>query len=460
MSIIMHTDSYKISHWCQYPPNTTKVYSYLEARGGKYNETVFFGLHYLLKNLSGIVVSQEDINEADKFFSKHFLKQGLFNRKGWEHIVKKHHGNLPVRIKAVPEGSVVKTGNVLMTIENTDPECYWLTNYLETLLSQVWYPTTVASQSRQIKKVIARYLRDTSQNLEEDGLDWKLHDFGFRGTSSLETSAIGSAAHLVNFKGTDTLSGVVLVSEYYQEEMAGFSVPAAEHSTITSWGRENEVEAYRNMLNRFGDTIVAVVSDSYDIYHACSELWGNQLKDQIMNMGGTLVIRPDSGYPPDVLLKVLEILGEKFGVYTNAKGYKVLCDKVRIIQGDGINLEMVQIILHTLKENGWSAANLAFGSGGALLQKVDRDTLSFAFKCSYMESGGQSRDVWKDPITSASKKSKRGRLGLIRGQNGDFQTVSEKEADDQDCLELVFENGRVLREPKFSKIRELASIGV
>jgi nicotinamide phosphoribosyltransferase len=263
-NILLCTDSYKVSHHLQYPPNTSKVYSYFESRGGKFPETVFFGLQYLLKkHLVGQIITLEKIEEAREIYETH-LGPGLFNYDGWKYILDKHGGKFPLRIKAVPEGSVVPTKNVLFTVENTDPNCYWLTNYVETLLVQVWYPMTVCTNSREQKKIIAKYLNETADNL--DNLYFKLHDFGYRGSTSHESAGIGGAAHLVNFKGTDTIAGLTMARKFYGCKMAGFSIPAAEHSTITSWTKEKEVEAYRNMLTKFPNGLMACVSDSYDIW--------------------------------------------------------------------------------------------------------------------------------------------------------------------------------------------------
>ena len=272
-NIILNTDSYKASMFKQYPMGTTGVYSYIESRGGKYDETVFFGLQAFIKEYLLEPITQTDIDIADEIWTAHGEP---FNRSGWQYILDNHAGYLPVVIRAVPEGTVVPVKNVLATIENTDPQCYWLTTWLETaLLRAIWYPTTVASNSYESKKIILKYLE---KNGDPTTIDFKLHDFGARGVSSLESAGIGGAAHLVNFMGSDTISGVLYAREYYNAGIAGFSIPAAEHSTITSWGRDNEVEAYRNMLTQFAKpgSIVAVVSDSYDIYNAC-KLWGTEL---------------------------------------------------------------------------------------------------------------------------------------------------------------------------------------
>lgn len=453
-NIILLTDSYKVSHYKQYPPDTRTIYSYFESRGGRFDEVVFFGLQYLLKRyLEGTRVTKEYIDEAEALYAQHFGTSGLFNRAGWEHILNKHDGRLPVRIRAVPEGMSVPVHNVMMTIENTDPVCYWLPNYLETLLVQTWYGSTVATISREIKKLLLSYLHETG---DPELVGFKLHDFGFRGVSSVESAGIGGAAHLVNFMGTDTLAALTLIRKYYEtDSMPGFSIPAAEHSTITSWGRDNETLAYANMLLQYPEGLVACVSDSYDIYNACEHIWGGTLRDKVLARKGTLVIRPDSGNPAEVVLNVMEILGEKFGAEPNRLGFKVLHPNVRVIQGDGVEYDAIRAILQTLKLHGWSADNIAFGMGGALLQKLNRDTQKFVFKCSWANVGGQERDVFKQPVTDAGKNSKRGRLKLVRTGNG-YTTTDENSAGD-DLLRTVFENGFLTKRYTFDEIKNNAA---
>ena len=415
-NILLNTDSYKTSMFKQYPAGTTGVYSYIESRGGEYDFTVMFGLQAFIKEYLLEPITQADIDVAGEILTAHGEP---FNREGWQYILDEHDGFLPLVIRAVPEGTVVPVQNVLATVENTDPKCFWLTTYLETaLLRAVWYGTTVATQSKSIKKVIQHYLEMTG---DPTTISFKLHDFGARGVSSLESAGIGGAAHLVNFMGSDTISGVLYAREFYNAGVAGFSIPAAEHSTITSWGRDNEVDAYRNMLTQFGraGTILAVVSDSYDIFNAASKLWGEELKDEVIASGATLVIRPDSGDPETVCFKLVQILAEKFGYTTNDKGYKVL-NTVRLIQGDGVNERTIRNILGRFQAFGWSADNIAFGMGGALLQIVNRDTQRFAMKCSSIEVNGEWRDVQKDPITDSGKKSKKGRVTLWTNSGGEF----------------------------------------
>jgi len=420
------------------------------------SDLVFFGLQYYLQRyLSGAVVTEEDVAEARHFVDQH-LGPGVFNYEGWMHIVRKHAGKLPVMIKAVAEGSVVDVSNVLMTIENTDPACYWLPNYLETLLLKVWYPITVGTLSRAIRRVILSALERSG---DPTLIDFKLHDFGYRGVSSEETAGIGAAAHLINFKGTDTVAGIRVLQKYYgSQEMEGFSVPAAEHSTITAWGREKEAQAYRNMLTQFPSGIVAVVSDSYNVYSASEKLWGELLHDQVLAREGTLVVRPDSGNPRETVLKVLQILGDKFGYEMNAKGYRVLNPKVRVIQGDGVNFWTIQDMLMAMNRAGWSADNIAFGMGGALLQQLNRDTQKFAFKTSNVTVNGKDREVFKDPVEGHEKMSKRGRLAL-HFSNSTWSThrVAQGDVDLDDRLEEVFRDGQVLKTQTVAQIRERAA---
>jgi nicotinamide phosphoribosyltransferase len=314
----------------------------------------------------------------------------------------------------------------------------------------------VATQSYTIKQVILDYLERTG---DPTTIDFKLHDFGARGVSSLESAGIGSAAHLVNFMGTDTITGVLFAREFYNAGIAGFSIPAAEHSTITSWGRDGEVDAYRNMLNQFArpGSVLAVVSDSYDIYNAASKLWGEELRQQVVDSGATVVIRPDSGDPVEVNRRLIEILGEKFGYTVNAKGFKVL-NNVRLIQGDGINELTVRSILGAFMAMGWSADNIAFGMGGALLQIVDRDTQRFAMKCSAAEVNGKWIDVVKDPVTDSGKKSKAGRVTLWTNGTGEYVSSVDEPKQWADkgwtkALVPVFWDGKLENEITFEQVR-------
>lgn len=449
-NLLLNTDSYKASHWLQYPPGTEYVYSYIESRGGLYDATVFFGLQAFIKEyLEGQAFTIQDIDEAEKFFKAHGEP---FNRAGWFYIWEHHDGKLPVEIKALPEGLRVPVRTPLVTIVNTDPKCFWLTSYLETaLLRAIWYPTTVATISHHIKTIIRRELEDTG---DLAGLPFKLHDFGARGVSSNESAALGGMAHLVNFMGSDTVQGVLAANRYYNEPMAGFSIPAAEHSTITTWGktRDGETAAYANMVKQYGKpgSIFAVVSDSYDIYKACEEIWGGTLKQSVIDSGAILVVRPDSGDPVAVTLRCIQILDEKFGHTVNAKGFKLL-NNVRLIQGDGVNPSSIEAILLNFKAHGYSADNIAFGMGGALLQHMNRDTQEFAMKASAIMVNGEWRDVSKSPIGQASKKSKGGRFSVVM-EEGRLITIPY-DPTEEDYLRTVFIRGKLLRDMTFGQVR-------
>lgn len=455
-NLILNTDSYKASHFVQYPPQSEIVSSYVEARGGQFKQILYFGLQAFLKAYLMQPVTHAQIEEAAEIFTAHGEP---FNRAGWEIIVNEYQGLMPVEICALPEGSIVPTGTALVQIQNTDSRLCWLPSYLETmLLRAIWYPTTVATISWQAKQIIRQYLEATCDQPTEQ-LPFKLHDFGARGTSSQETAALGGMAHLVNFMGTDTIAALLAARRYYKAEMPAYSIPAAEHSTITSWGREQESDAYANMLKQFAkpDKILAVVSDSYDIYHAVSEIWGKQLKEQVEQSGATLVIRPDSGQPEIVVVEVLKRLEQAFGSHVNHKSYRVLNNCVRVIQGDGVNLDSLAVILEQVKQQGFSTENLAFGMGAGLLQKVNRDTLSFAMKTSAIRIAGEWRDVYKQPITDLGKSSKRGRLAVVKNNQG-WQTLREDQlGTQQNQLQPVFRNGRLLQDVSFEQVRQQAT---
>jgi nicotinamide phosphoribosyltransferase len=458
---ITTTDSYKASHWLQYPSDVTSMYSYFESRGGRYRETVFFGLQYFLLHYLTRPITKAHVEEAERFFVAHGEP---FNRAGWDYLVERYGGRFPVRIRAVPEGTVVPTSNVLFDIELTapDPRVFWVVSWLETLLVQVWYPTTVASLSFYCKRQIMDALVQTADDPLAE-VNFKLHDFGARGGSSQETIRIGGAAHLVNFQGSDTVEGVRCANHYYDCPMAAFSIPAAEHSTITMWGREREEDAYANFVQNYlvdrkvqegTPKIAACVSDSYDVYNAIENLWcGPRLLPLVAQSGGKLVIRPDSGDPATVDVKCLQILDRKVGTRRNTKGYKVLPAYFGLIQGDGINDESIAEILHAVVVRGYSASNLGFGMGGGLLQQVNRDTLKFAFKCAAALRGSEWVDVSKDPATDAGKRSKKGHQALVH-ENGAFTTVRGPRKDD--TLVLVFEDGRVVRTYSLDEVRKNA----
>jgi len=453
---VLLTDSYKVGHWPQYPRGTTNIYSYLEARvGAEFPETVFFGLQYLLKRYLMQPLTAKDVEEAHDLFAQHFGNPDLFNRAGFDYIVRELNGRWPVKISAIPEGMVTPINNAIMTVESTH-DCYWVANYLETLLVENWYPITVATQGRVIKRAILASLERTG---DPSLIDFKLHDFGFRGVSSPESAAWGGAAHLVNFLGTDTVAALTLLRDYYDEPCAGYSIPASEHSTMTTWGEDNEIEAFRNMIYTYGNCpLYACVSDSWDIMRAC-DIWGIDLKDEVLNATGTLVVRPDSGDPPQVVLDVIKRLMYHFGYETNTKGFDILHPKVRVIQGDGVNRKSINLVLQTTEANGISTDNYGFGMGGATLQKLHRDTENFAFKCSSMIRDGTTHDVFKRPASDPKKNSKRGRFAVVDGPHGHIITVPETQFHaGPNYLRLVYEDGMLLKTTTMKEIRERATL--
>ena len=466
-NIILNTDSYKTSHFVQYPPGTQYISSYIESRGQQQldilpptDEIVHFGLQAFIKEYLLNPITMEDFYIAHDLYKKHGVP---FYSEGWNYILNAHGGYLPLEIRALPEGTVVDKKVPQVEVVNTDPKCFWLTSYIETaLLRAVWYPSTVATLSRETKKIIMDYLRLTCEKPDQE-IGFKLHDFGCRGVSSNESAALGGMAHLVNFLGTDTVPALLAARKYYGEDIAGFSIPASEHSTMTAWGQGGESDAYANMLKQFGGEgkLVACVSDSYDIYNACSKLWGEELRQQVKDMGGTLVVRPDSGNPVEMVHSVVTMLGERFGFDRNLKGYKVLRPCIRVIQGDGVTPKTIRLILENLKQHGWSAENVAFGMGGALLQKVDRDTLKYAMKANAIKlEDGKWRDVYKDPVTDSGKTSKRGRVSVLRDIDGFHYYMATASLDecDEDRLVPTYRNGELLQDYSFGEVRLNASI--
>lgn len=449
-NLILATDSYKVSHKGGpdknlYPPEVTGLYSYIESRGGLYDSVLMFGLQYALKKYLSKPITLEDINEAEAFMSLHGEP---FNREGWEKVDTIYGGFIPVTINAVPEGTLVPTHVPMVTVSCEDPDLFWLTSYIETwLLRSVWFPSTVATRSFMCKRIIKEYLDKTG---DPSGLLFKLHDFSGRGGSSQETEGIGGTAHLVNFLGTDTLEALWYARKYYGSEMAGFSIPALEHSITTAWGRDREVECMRNALEIYGGQgkLLACVSDTYDIFNAVENVWGTILKDEVVSSGTVLVIRPDSGDPVYVCSKLMRILGEKFGYTINSKGYKVL-NNVRVIQGDGVNLHSIEAILKSLEADKFSADNISMGSGGFLTQQLDRDTQRFAMKASAIKVGDEWIGISKDPITDPGKASKAGRVTATIDSMGDIVTGNIN----SNLMQTVFDKGQILVDESLDVIR-------
>lgn len=461
-NLIWTLDSYKQTHNEMYQDDTEIVYSYLESRlGGMYDYTKFFGLQYILKKwLIGVVVTKELIDEAEPALIEHFKFNNMkWSREKWDYIVEKHGGKLPIKIKAVKEGSKIPVGNVLMTVENTGGnKTRWLTNALETVLQQVWHPITVCTRSDLIVSIIKQAFKETVDDNNQWLSDFYLHDFSQRGVSSMEEAGIGGMAHLVNSKGTDSLMAIPYATNYYYANIEGlaYSVPASEHSIQTALGKEYEFEVTKQLINKYPNGILSIVSDSYDIENAV-HTYCTTLKDAIMSRNGKFVVRPDSprfnaDTPANQILWITQKLWDGFGGHINTKGYKVLDSHIGQIYGDSLTENDIFESLELLKSNGFSAEASLYGCGSYLVRKLNRDTMRFAFKCSAQKRNGVWYDIYKNP-KDITKKSKSGLLKLI-DDNGVIKTVNHHEyLDKEDLLIDVFSNGELLIDYTFNEIR-------
>ncbi len=520
-NLILKSDSYKVPHAHMLPEGTEYVYSYFESRlGAKFDKTPFFGLQAILhKYFSGTQVTREKIHRArllcachfhgvtvkdfeqyvtngaplfiqktintfesdrsgfdfdkpvtktinllnqhaiidfDKFYRDRKLTE-FFNIKGWNYILTKKGGKLPLRIKAIPEGTPVTVSNVLMTVENTDDKCAWLTNYVESILTHVWYPSTVAALARDIKDMFKQFLDRTSDN--PAAINFMLHDFGYRGVNSDEGAEFGGSGQLLSFFGTDTLIAMEFLAHHYYHNPDGiaYSVAATEHSIMTARGEFGESEVLDQLLLMYKTGILSVVIDSYDTYEFVEEKVCKQFKEAILKRDGVFVLRPDSitpahNTPEKLTLWIVQTLARYFGYNINSKGFMVLNPKVRVLWGDGIDQDGIRKILEILEQNGFAACNMVFGMGGGLLQKVNRDTQRFAFKASAQCRNGQWHDVFKKP-KDLSKASKKGKLKLIKNEKGEFETVPYGDGTG-DLLRTVYEDGEILVEYTLDQVRD------
>lgn len=464
LNICTSTDSYKVSHHSQFPQGLEYTQYYVESRGGMFDAIFSDGFARMVKILEKGVTAK-DVKRAKRLFKRHFGSE-VFHAEGWNIIANELGGKLPIRIRTVEEGLVVPTKNVLLVIENTDPRFGWLPGYLETfILRAIWYPTTVGTISFETKKIIRSFMNKTVDDDKIASVEpFRLHDFGARGVSSAESAAIGGMSHLKNFLGTDTVEALEAAEDLYGMDIdnfiAGFSIPAREHSTTTIYGETREDDAFWNSINNWGDGLYACVMDSYDYEAAVHRVTTGEFKEAIMSKTGTFVVRPDSGNPIDVVMTALNIIGKNVGYTVNSKGYKVLPDQYRIIQGDGVNMKEIRRILTWMEGQGWSAENVAFGMGGGLLQQLDRDSLRFAMKMCCAVVDGDYREVFKCPKTDVSKASKRGYLDLIR-VGDELVTYSHHEfgkVHKDSVMKTIFEDGRVTWDFTLERARELSDV--
>lgn len=478
-------DFYKADHRRQYPENTTEVYANFTPRFSrndphknkeKINNIIFFGLQYFIKDFL-IGAWNENFFKKNKNEIVRKYKKRMDYSLGKDAIETKHIealydlGYLPIKIKALEEGVLVPIGIPVLTIVNTHPDFFWLTNYIETILScYLWKPITSATTAFEYKKLLTYFARITGAN-EEDIL-FQAHDFSFRGMSSLQDAAMSGAAHLTSFCGTDTIPAIDLLEKYYradvESELVGCSVPATEHSVMCMGAEDNELATFNRLITDvYPKGIVSIVSDTWDFWKVVTE-YLPILKDKILSRDGKVVIRPDSGDPVKIIIGdkdadsnspeykgAVECLWEIFGGTITEAGYKILDCHIGLIYGDSITLERAEKILSGLAEKGFASTNIVFGVGSYTYQYVTRDTYGFAVKATSGVVDGVRRDIFKNPKTdSGMKKSAKGLLKVDRLNNTLVLYDQQNEAQENSgLLQTVFENGKLIQDVSLSEIR-------
>ena len=462
ISLICRIDSYKFSHPFAYPSNIKGMSSYGEARMKSSDVVVPFGMQLLAKRYLSETIKWSDIDAAEKFAEAHFGRK-LFHRAAWEKVVTVYGGKLPLIIRSVPEGTVMWGGLPLYTVTVLDPDLFWMSAGFETMIQRaIWYPTTIASRDLVTKRGIKAFYEKTGADMGL--LPFSYHDFGGRGVSSAETAEIGGAAHLVNFMGSDTVEGILTANFYYKDAMAAYSVYATEHSIECSFGGGTE-DAKRYLRHQIAQapagSIVSIVIDGYDVYRE-AELLCTELRDEIIAARVKVVFRPDSGDMMEVVPRILRMQEMAFGVKMTSKGYKQI-QHVGVIQGDGVDHDAIMALLKLVTDLGYSADCVIFGSGGALLQKVNRDSLRFAQKACAILVDGAWRGIAKDPITDSGKKSKEGVLTLVRSRmTGELMAArldtGPLNEEFEDVHKLVYHTGTFYNETTLNEVRERAGV--
>lgn len=476
----LRTDGYKPSHHLFYSNGITEMYDYMTSRGGLFNETMFFGAQaHIMKYLCNQVVTPESVRKARKFYKSYYGMDGVFPHEAFMDIATRLNGRLPLEIYALPEGlSGIPVQTPLMAYKNTDPKHAWLSGYLEPLMFKIWNTITVGTLSQKIKQMLYQFLVETGT---PEDIIWKLHDFGYRGVSSEESAEFAGGAHLVNFWGTDTIPAIQWVHEFYSDGkfdedgdptyMPGYSVRATEHSVMTHLGRAGESQVVKNILAKCPNGIIAMVGDSFNIFDFAEKIIGGEFRTEVIEREGVVVIRPDSGDPVSTMMKIMWLLGEKFGRTMNNKGYNLIGEgkalgKVKVLQGDGNNYDTIYDMCRAFKGAGWSIDNMAtWGMGGALLQASTRDTQKMAVKLSSMTMDDKWHDVYKDPITDPGKGSKFGRFAVVEetnpiNGNRRLKTIVLKQGDPVpagNLLRTVYRNGEMLLHEDFETVRARAN---
>jgi len=434
-----------------YPEGTSHVSSYLESRGGRYPVTLFVGLQAFIIDYLMHPLNARDVDEAEEVLRSMSIP---INRQNWLDLINDHNGYLPVEIEAVPEGTVLPTGNVLVQVVNTDPKYPWLTGFIETaILRAVWYPTTVGTVSWTAKQFLREAFERTSDHPEL--LRLYLHDYGARGVSSFESAALGGMAHLVNFDQTDTVPAYLAARRFYDDTRPVNGASAfQEHSVIIAAGRQREADTYRALLADAGAGVAGLLLDAYDHENAVRNIVSKELHDEVASFPGLVIIRCDSGDPVMTPVDTIEWLMEAFETTTNSKGFKLLPANLRVVQGDGLTPVTHAAIYNEMERRGLAADNLLCGMGGGLLQQVNRDTLNFGYKANAVKINGEWIGIQKTPRGSKMKRSKAERLAL-QYFDGDYRTVPRKSIPEKENLLVpVFRDGRLLRKWNFRELIE------
>ncbi|MFA5608204.1 MAG: nicotinate phosphoribosyltransferase [Leucobacter sp.] len=477
LAVLMDTDAYKLDHRRQYPAGTEYVYSNLTARGSRIAEldwTVFFGLQAYLRDLveRWDRFFAADVGEVCRAYEERVTDILGPNGVGSGHIRELHtYGRLPLRFRALPEGTVTPLGIPYLTVENTDSRFFWLTNYIETDMSAaLWQPITSASTAWRNRQLLDE--RAEASGVGPAAVAWQGHDFSARGMAGMAAAAASGAAHLLSFTGTDSLSALGWIDRFYpgspEGTVIGGSVPATEHSVMTASGPEGEFDTFARLLELYPSGIVSVVADSWDLWQVLTEFLP-VLKEQIMARDGKLVIRPDSGDPELILCGdpeaaenspqragVVNLLAETFGTTTNAAGFKELDPHIGVIYGDSISHERADSITANLMRQGYASTVPVFGFGSFTYQFVTRDNFSLAMKATWVQVQGQGRDIFKDPITGSGKRSAMGRLAVLGGMDGSMELVQQARPDQEASsrMRVVFDDGVFVDNPAtFAAVR-------
>lgn len=485
-------DFYKVSHREQYPAGTEVVYSTWTPRSGKHapqiKEVTAFGFQGFVKEFLIDFFNESFFSRSKEEVIKEYvryMKNCLFiQNPHTKHVEDLHDlGYLPLLIKAVDEGTQVPFRVPMLTVENTDPRFFWLTNYFETLMSNnLWKPATSASTARVYRQILDKFALETTGSTM--GVEFQGHDFSMRGMSGLEDSARTGVGHLLSFVGTDTIPAIQYAEAYYgadiEKELVGCSVNATEHSVMCAGGKDDEYETYRRLIeDTYPTGIVSIVSDTWDLWHVITDTIP-KLKNSIMKRDGgpesldKVVIRPDSGNPADILCGdpnapigspafkgVVELLAEIFGTTMTDQGYKLLDSHIGAIYGDAITIERCTEICERLKAKGFASTNVVYGIGSYTYQYNTRDTLGFAMKSTSVTINGVQTAIFKDPATDdGTKKSAVGRV-MVKdfgdSKQGHLLIVEDEKAqithNSPDLLTPLFENGVLLKETTLSEIK-------